>query len=358
MRIILLFVFLISLSIDVFADEPIFSKEQLLSEGYQIFHSRTISRSGKSSFPIKTLPWPVQFKDASHTIANSMAQFQPFSTPGYFHLGCDLIVNMGEKVFTPVGGRLEAGHYSYTNNDDGSKVKYWKPWPETGNSTYFEIAVVNEGGYRFEYHHMDRDTLPKEIVDILNNGGGYIPAGTYVGRAVYFSSDYHHIHYNVIAPNQIAINPEAISLPIPDHKAPEIFNVFAVYANGDVISLKENSQLNKRPIEFVVWTRDQLDGSVYDQPPTLSMIEFESGEKVSWDFREKLADSNGKLPNLFNFILTELKVGKDILRSEGGYGIGRSLIRLSVPKLAHGKFVITAQDISGNSTKMTGNIKL
>jgi hypothetical protein len=341
------------------ATERIAPRAQLLSEGYApIIYSKTDSAPSLDSLPTRSLPWPLHFEDSSHTIANSMAQYQPFDEPAYFHGGLDLRTKLHEAFFAPVAGRLEAGHYGYSTNPDGSMEKYWKPWPQSGDATYFEVAVIDDQGFRFEFHHVDRQRLPQKIVSLLNQGGARVEAGEQLGDTVFFSSSYHHIHYNVVAPNGIRVNPESLHLPIPDHQAPTVFGVFARAAGASkFMRLEEGKSLAKTPEEIVVFTNDKLDGSVYDQPPVLVRVEFSSGETVQWDFRRALATGAGNFPNLFHFISEEISVeGEGRLQSTGGYGVGKSLIRLRVPASAKGAYTITLEDISGNAATFRGEI--
>lgn len=342
------------------ANERILPAKILLNEGYQKvqFAKRLPHTDTQDPLPVGTLNWPVAFFSESQMIGNSMAQYQPFDNPGYFHGGCDLRVKQNEKVYATVSGRLEAGHYSYTTNSDGSMTKYWKAWPQTGDSTYFEVAVVNDEGYRFEYHHMDRKRLPAQIISILNAGGGRVEAGTYLGDAVYFSSSYHHIHYNIVAPDGIRINPESVSLALPDTTAPQIKGVYAHSGSDVALTVTEGSVIRTKPSELVVWTRDQLNLSIYDQPPVYIKLQFKSGESFEWDFRRTLTDkTTGLFPNLFSFILKSLRTTKGTLNTEGGYGTGSSLIRLPLPQNAHGEFSLILEDLSGNHSEFKAELE-
>ena len=45
--------------------------------------------------------------------------------------------------------------------------KWWKPWPASGDATYFEIAIITEDGYRSEFHHMDKKKIAPEVLKLL-----------------------------------------------------------------------------------------------------------------------------------------------------------------------------------------------
>jgi hypothetical protein len=347
----LLLTFLLPLS--SYANERIRPGRILLAEGYKLtLPSRTLEAP---EIPVAhSLPWPVNFQDKAHSVANAMAEFQPYGDP-YFHGGCDLRVNAGADVMAPVSGKLEAGHYSYDTNADGSLKKYWKPWPESGDATYFEVAVVADDGIRYEFHHVNRSTLPNDVVAILNHGGGRVEKGMVLGHAIRWPDGvYHHIHYNVVLPDGTRVNPEYVSPLVADQTPPEVKVSYAVMQSGNVVRFGDG-KFSESPKEFAIALVDRLDGSVYDHPVVYARLEFVSGMHSTWDFRRALLAENGKFPNLWDFFVQSLDTPDGYLETEGGYGIGVSVIRLKVPDGASGAFTITLGDIAGNSTTLQGS---
>lgn len=337
------------------ASERIRSPEQLLREGYLPWSPSNFTEKATLPDP-HSLSWPVAFQDETHTIGNSMAQFQPFDNPPYFHGGCDLRTKAGEKIFTPVGGKLEAGHYSYSTNPDGSMTKYWKPWPEQGSATYFEVAVVDAQGIRYEFHHVARNSLPSEIVAQLNGPNPRVEAGVYLGDVIrWVGNGYHHVHYNVILPNGIRVNPEYVSTLLQDNLAPEVKTIYGIKNNGETFIFSEGQPVADVK-EFVVRVIDKKNSNIYEHPPTFASIQFENGATFTWDFRQTLTQS-GIFPQLREFFLSSIadpRGGRH--RTEGGYGIGQSLIRLPVPTGAKGLFRISVKDIAGNQTSSIGSV--
>lgn len=336
------------------ANERTAPRAKLLSEGYVPVGN---IKAADPAFPYSahSLPWPIEFQDDSHTLGNVMAQYQPFGKP-YFHGGIDIRTVGGKMTRTPVAGRLEAGHYSYSTNDDGSMEKFWKPWPQQGDSTYFEVAVVTDDGFRFEFHHINRSTLPRKIVDMLNAGGGRVEVGTEVGAAIsWMGQDYDHIHYNIVAPSGVRINPEHASALLTDTMAPEISDAAVVSANGTVSSFG-TGRLSEVPSAIVVAVQDHLDHNVYDHPPTFARLTFANGMQSSWDFTEKLTRADGSFPPLWDFFVNSVRIpGGRRLATTGGYGTGVSVIRLSVPAGAKGAFVLELGDQAGNVSRLTGS---
>ncbi|MGZ3651158.1 MAG: hypothetical protein ACXWR1_04110 [Bdellovibrionota bacterium] len=335
------------------ADENIQPVWKLLAQGYrQVAHIRTTATDVLP--PAHATPWPVAFQDSAHTIGNSMAEFQPFGAP-YFHGGCDLRTKAGEEIHATVSGRLEAGHYGYDTNADGSMTKYWMPWPQQGDATYFEVAVITDDGTRYENHHVDRDTLPDNIVAMLNAGAGRVTAGTLLGHVLYWpDGDYHHTHFNIVLPSGVRVNPEYASKLLPDTKAPEILGLFAL-TNGGSADFG-NGTFAKAPTEFVVDVVDHQDLNIYDHPPVYARLHFSSGQETVWDFRTTLTGKNGAFPPLWDFFLESLRGPDGSHETEGGYGTGHSLIRLAVPAGAKGPFTIELGDIAGNITTRAGTI--
>jgi hypothetical protein len=302
-----------------------------------------------------SLRWPVFFQDSKHVIGNSMSQFQPYDGT-YWHGGGDLRVKAGAEVRAPIKGHVEAGHYSYVINPDGSMDKYWKAWPERGSDTYFEVAVVADDGTRYEFHHVNRNTLPAEIVRLLQ-AKGEVQAGDVLGYAIRWSDgEYNHIHYNIVAPNGIRINPEYISTSLPDEVPPQIRAAYAVSSKG-VATLFGSGEFRTAPSEFVINVSDQLGANIYQHPPQLARLIFDSGEETKWDFTKTLSTASGTSPRLYDFFKASLKIPNgDVIETSGGYGLGTSLVRLKVPAGAHGPFKIQLGDQSGNLTTLTGSI--
>jgi len=337
-----------------FAGERIRPEAELLREGYQpVLHTRSTS----SAIPAAhSLPWPVSFEDREHSIGNSMAEFQPFGTP-YFHGGCDLRTADSAILTAPISGKIEAGHYSYDTLPDGSLKKYWKPWPQRGDRYYFEVAVVADDGTRFELHHVARETLPSNIVQLLNAGGGRVSAGTELGRVIPWPDGvYHHTHYNVELPGGTRVNPEYVSPLLPDNISPEILGAYAKFADGRVADFNEGNFASS-PVEFIVDMVDRQNDNVYEHPPVFARLAFTSGQETIWDFRTLLTDGKGHFPNIWAFFLKSLRTPNGShIETEGGYGTGHSLIRLPIPSGARGPFTIELGDIAGNISRKTGSI--
>ncbi|MES3037353.1 MAG: hypothetical protein V4736_05540 [Bdellovibrionota bacterium] len=343
------------------ADERFEKPAFWLNQGYQ---SQTrLKNPFVNEQPIwgaHNLRWPVAFENAQNSMGNSMHEFQEYGVDGpYYHGGCDLRVARKAPVHSPVSGRIEAGHYGYSNNPDGSDEKFWKPWPATGSQYYFEIAVITDDNYRFEFHHMDETNMAPEVLKILKNGGqGRIEAGALLGTTVAWPDGvYHHAHYNIITPSGIKLNPEYYSTLIPDTIAPQVSKVLAVMSSGQTLDFGDG-RFTQSPKFFAVAVIDRKDNNIYDQPPTFAGIIFEDGKSFAWDFNERLFGENGVFPPIWDFYIKSIKAPNgQALKTYGGYGKGLSVIRINVPENAKGKFNLKVADIAGNETTFAGIIE-
>ncbi|HTL11420.1 MAG TPA: hypothetical protein VL588_02965 [Bdellovibrionota bacterium] len=353
-------VFILAIS-PAWADEPYAPAAHWQGLGYRaVTHPAAANKAtDMPTWAPHSLVWPIQFQDANHTIGNSMAEFQSYGDGPYYHGGLDLRVASGAPVTTPVAGRIEAGHYGYTNHPDGSSDKFWNPWPQGGDRHYFEIAVITDEGFRFEFHHMDETRMADVVLNILKSGvSGRVDAGTVLGRSIPWPDGvYHHTHYNIVSPAGVSLNPEYYSPLLPDTTAPAVSAVIASFANGSTQAFGDG-KFDHAPAFFALAVIDHQGTCVYDHPPVLASIHFDSGADFTWDFRERLAKTGGGWPPIWDFFVESIEGphGQE-LATEGGYGEGVSVVKVPVPAGAHGAFTLQVGDPAGNLTKFTGQIR-
>ncbi len=335
------------------ADENVRPAAELLREGYLPVEVAPLSVADRSwRYAPHKLEWPIAFR----ALGNVMAQFQPFGYPPYFHGGIDVVTSPARELHATVEGRLEAGHYGYSNQPDGSLLKHWRPWPQDGNPTYFELAVINDDGVRFEYHHVDRERLPQAIIAKLDRGNSRVVIGELLGHPVEFGQNYDHIHYNIRFADGTVVNPEFASKPIPDHQLPTVVESMAVARDGSTRPL--TAELSELPAEFVVVTFDTRESSPYQHPPSRASIRFENGAQAQWDFRQSLTREDGSFPPLTEVFASSIRAPSGrTYTTDGGYGTGQSVIRLKTPPGAHGAFTIELEDAAGNISRTQGRVR-
>lgn len=306
------------------------------------------------------LPWPVSFVDGAHNVAQNYVNFQDYGDGAYFHGGCDLRTEGGSDVVAATSGRLEGGYYGYSLSPEGTLQKQWRPWNgQIRRDPYFELAIVTDDGYRFEYHHVDPQLLPASTIAALDRGNARIEAGTVIGKVNGWAfPGYDHIHYNVLRPDGVPVNPEFYSTAIADQSAPTIQGVYGVTLQGKTVVIAGGATVTESLREIIVATTESHDGDAYVQTPPFAALEFASGT-TSWDFRRLLATSEGQRPDIRRVFAPSLRLpnGRS-LSTWGRYGAGIFLLRLALPAGASGPFTVTVGDTMGNERVFRANLGL
>ena len=355
MKFILLAVLFISILTE--ANELRMSRKEALAQGFKPSHLQKMLQA--TDLPAHGLPWPVAFIDARHTIGNSMPEYQNYGTEAYYHEGADLRVSREREVKAPIAGFLQGDFYTYvTDQNTGEDKKFTKPYSEGGDSLYFEISIRTTDGFQLEMHHVNPDKLPKNILDMVQRGGGDIQAGETVGFASLWPMSrggerYDHIHYNLISPAGVYMNPEYFSQALADTKAPVIKNIYAVYKDKTVEVL--NQKLQGTPLELVVSVSDMKGENIYPLPPVVTEAAW--GDKItSWDFSKYFLNSSGGFPDIREVYARNVRLsnGKTI-STAGDYSSTVFLFRLKTPTGAAGPVTITVKDSSENTTKVELN---
>lgn len=330
------------------------SKSQALAAGFR--PAKKITAPGRINLPPNSLPWPVQFVDSKHTIGNSMPQYQNYSNEAYYHEGADLRVARSQNVLAPVDGFLQGDYYTYvTDPNTGEDKKYTKPLSEGGDELYFEITLRTAEGLQLEFHHVSPTELPKNIRELVLRGGGNVRKGDLVGTtAVWpttrFGERYDHIHYNMISPEGVYMNPEFFSMGLIDKVPPVIKNIFAIYKNRKVEVLNET--LSGMPVELIVSAIDMKGENIYPLPPVSISAEWREDKKVGWDFSQVLLNTLGKFPDIREVFARNLKLtdGRSFT-TKGDYTNTVFLFRLKVAPDAKGPLLLTVRDSSANEVR-------
>ncbi|MBC7466901.1 MAG: hypothetical protein H7256_13010 [Bdellovibrio sp.] len=344
----------------VFANELHLTQEQALQMGFK--KSNIIRQNSLQGLdlPAHALPWPVQFVDSKHTIGNSMPEYQNYGDEAYYHEGSDLRVSPKGEVKAPADGFLQANYYSYvTDQQTGQDQKYTKPISEGGDDLYFEVTIKTTEGFQFEFHHVNAQTLPKNIYDLAIQGGGPITKGQTIGFASLWpmsrmGARYDHIHYNLISPSGVYMNTEYYSQELGDQSAPIVKNIFAIYKNKKIEVL--NQKLGSVPNELVISAYDMKGTNVYPLPPTLVEASWGSDNKIGWNFTQNLLTPAGTFPDLREVYARNLRLddGRSFT-TLGDYDSTLFLFRLKLPATATLPITLTIQDATGNQTKIILN---
>lgn len=310
------------------------------------------------------LDWPVELNKAPYQFGAGTAQFVE-TLSKYFHTGQDIVADAGAEVITPVSGRVEAGFYDYKDFDNGHSekvfysIKHPSKYPDHIKSlrTFFEVAVIDDFGRRYEFHHIDAETLPSLIKKAALNGAS-IKAGTSLGYVVsrglkQFGTLYDHIHYNIIDPSGVYINPFYVSKHVEDNVKPKIGHVFYKKRNeniscgfhqGLLLKSAKKSDSITDPEYLIFEGSDKLSNNKIAQALTKIKIIYDSDIKIENDEQ--------KYENLVHDFSKKIDIDTDIRELYyAKFCIGDQKYPLSLKGSVNNKFyykVPISNDFKGN----------
>lgn len=213
-------------------------------------------------------PWPVQLKSIGHTGAS----YQNYGGQPYFHMGLDMRADAGSEVLASAGGKVV-------------NVENYLP----GDPAYWEVAILDDNGFIWQYHHIERSSIPQQVLDAFRNGTK-IADGAKLGQVYFWSMDafgerYHHIHVNVLGADKNYVSPFLLLEDLPDTKAPKFVEIgvlkngqrwsgrsvsgqYALYAEVHDLVLHDKFVVPAHKLsykldggdEVVVWNFDKLPG--------------------------------------------------------------------------------------------------
>jgi hypothetical protein len=149
--------------------------------------------------------WPYSVLSIGH----SMQSYQNYSTSPYWHDGLDIRGEAAEQVVASVSGTIV-------------NIENYHP----GNHLYWEVAILDDSGFVWKYHHVDNNSIPKAIHDAYKNGTR-ITMGSHIGNIVTwpvttYGEVYHHIHLLVVDGMGRYVNPFRLLPALNDTTKPVI----------------------------------------------------------------------------------------------------------------------------------------
>jgi len=204
-------------------------------------------------------PWPMDFLSIGH----NMQSYQNYSMSPYWHDGLDIRGNALEKVYSTTSGEV-VNIENYVS----------------GNPLYWEVAIKDEEGLVWKYHHIDRQTIPKDL-----KVGQKITQGTFIGQIVKWPSSsfgevFHHLHLLVVDGNGKYVNPFLLMKSLEDRDAPKI-NKIGLTKNHKVF---EGNQI-RGAHGIYVDTSDLALHTKYILPPHKMSYRLNGNEEVLvWEF--------------------------------------------------------------------------
>ncbi len=248
------------------------------------FHSQAeVLAVGKWDADTKTprAPWPVHVLSIGHT----MASYQNYGmvASAYFHHGLDIRADAGSEVIASRGGKVV-------------NIENYEP----GQKEYWEILILDDDGFLWQYHHIDPNSIPAEI-HAAYKSGNKIADGTKIGEVVYwpvvsYGERYHHVHLNILGSGKTYLNPFAFLEPLKDTVGPEVASIYLVQ-NGKKVSGTTVSGTYTIGAEV----RDWILSDVFINPPNEIKYSVDGGPmQTMWKF-DKLPGgaSNTEFVNKF-----------------------------------------------------------
>lgn len=222
-----------------------------------------------------TYAWPFNI---SLTMGHAIQSYQNYSSgtsSAYFHHGIDMMVPNGTDVFTRSGGQIV-------------NVENYQP----GNDLYWEVAVKDPEGYIWQYHHIDKNTIPQSIKDKFAQyqanptSGGFVAANTYIGDVVYwtvvsYNKRFNHIHLNILAAGGAYVDPMEFHSPLNDTSAP-LIQAIGLLKNNAV----QSGTTITPPYGLYVRSKDLMLDDVYYLPPYRVAFSIDGGPVTTvWQFQ-------------------------------------------------------------------------
>ncbi|WP_372364650.1 peptidoglycan DD-metalloendopeptidase family protein [Candidatus Uabimicrobium sp. HlEnr_7] len=308
--------------------------------------------------------WPFKPFGKSCPVGHISHSYQHYSGEPYFHHGIDIRMPANTPIYSSTGGKV-VNIENYV----------------LGNDLYWEIAIVDEEGFLWQYHHVDYDSIPKSIFDAYKAKGS-IASGTLIGEVVYwpvkaYGKNFHHIHVNVLDRDGNFLNPLLFLLPLEDSTAPVIENIYFVQD-------EKNSALSPRSlsgnVDIIAKAEDKMD----NQPYQLTIYKMEY-EVVSVDKSHKLPKTKlwqfDRLPgggdinkDVYSVYKESFYAGGQYLSTSGNYYSRKFYIVVTnqnsgkvskngfwqTNKLPNGKYIVTvhATDFNGNTTSKSIDVEI
>ncbi len=217
--------------------------------------------------------WPFTVVQMGHVIQS----YQDYGGAPYFHHGIDMIAPDGTEVFTQSGGQVvNIENYSY-------------------NYLYWEVAILDAEGYVWQYHHIAQPSIPTAIYQAFqawqqdHQNGGFIPPDTKLGEIVEwpvesFGYRFNHIHLNILAENDIYLNPLEFHSLLPDIQAPELEDL-GLTLNNSILSRDTIAEQEIPSYGLYAHAGDLFLSQVYTLPPYKIAFSLDSAPWTTvWEF--------------------------------------------------------------------------
>ncbi len=296
--------------------------------------------------------WPFQPFGQASPVGHVSHSYQKYGGQAYFHHGIDIRANAGTNIYASSGGKVV-------------NIENYIP----GNSLYWEVAIRDEQGFLWQYHHVERNSIPNQVCDAYKNGGS-IATGAIIGKVVYwpaksYGTNFHHIHLNVLDGNGKFINPFQFLVAPADMIAPTIDEIYFTEDEGSQ-TIAKNAL--RGDIDIIARAQDLMDDQPYQQ--TIYKMEYEiqslSGKSVFpktalWKF-DSLPGGSDINKDVFTVYKRSFWAGNKYLSTSGNYS--RREFYFIVTNQQNGKVVTSgawhtnAKDAKGKALYPNGKYRV
>lgn len=211
----------------------------------------------------KLHPWPFPVLSIGH----NMQSYQDYGGSPYWHDGLDIRSAVDQPIYASAGGKV-------VNIENYVR----------GNPYYWEVAILDDEGFVWKYHHVAKETIPQEIQQAYKSGKK-ISSGTFIGNVIRWNVSaygevYHHCHLLVVAKDGKYTNPFLFMEPLPDTVSP-VINSIGIALNHRATNLKEV----KGPHALYLQASDLTLHQKFILPPYKISYRLDGKEeKVVWEF--------------------------------------------------------------------------
>ncbi len=231
-------------------------------------HERsTITKADQFAFGTfreqKNHPWPFPLLSIGH----NMQSFQNYGMEPYWHDGLDIRSTQDQPIYAAAGGRVV-------------NIENYQP----GNPMYWEVAIQDDEGFVWKYHHVAKDSITAEVQASFRSSSK-LKDGALIGNVVRwpittYGEVYHHLHLYVLGKDKKYINPFLMMVPLQDTQAP-IINKIGIAKNHKPISGDEVSGAHALYLDASDLTLHQK----FILPPYKISYQMDGrAEKVVWEF--------------------------------------------------------------------------
>lgn len=258
--------------------------------------------------PHSKYDWPVEWSQMAHLLSSYQNYHDDNIDYAYFHQGIDLLTAVANKpIYTRTGGQV-------VNVENYFESKW-----------YWEVGILDPEGYVWQFHHVDPDSIPKAIKDAhaayLANPetGGFVPANTFIGEVIDWEGqsmgyDGHHLHLNILAADDVAINPLEFHNPgtYVDDQSPVINKIGLMHNDQLIQGDKVNANLN---YSLYMNASNLYKSPVFILSPHKIEFKIDDAEEwtTMWEFR-KMPGENDIYQYLHDVYVPYLTKGNEAAR--------------------------------------------